>query len=217
MEERERHTHPSFGQISFSRVQSTGTTFYGSELKQDNYITMVVKQSEISRDLSKDWYFAHSLPLIEVRMSSSQFAEAITSMNNGSGVPCTVEMVNMKPVEGLPEQESRKEFIHRKFKDRMKEFAEKIRENQKKAKELVKKKTLNKQDVIDLTHQLDWLTTEVTSNIPFFAECFQETMDLVVGEAKLEVENAIQHKINVLGLDALHKEGKLLGEGKSKE
>lgn len=35
-------------------------------------------------------------------------------------------------------------------------------------------------------------------------------MDEVVLEAKTEVENAIQHKINVLGLDALHEQNKLL-------
>jgi hypothetical protein len=57
---------------------------------------------------------------------------------------------------------------------------------------------------------LDWLTTEIERNIPFFMECFQETADLVVQEAKSEVENAIQHKINILGLTELHKQNKLL-------
>ena len=37
-------------------------------------------------------------------------------------------------------------------------------------------------------------------------------MDKVVFEAKTEVENAIQHKINVLGLDALHEQQRLLTE-----
>jgi hypothetical protein len=35
-------------------------------------------------------------------------------------------------------------------------------------------------------------------------------MDEVIFEAKLEVENAIQHKVSVLGLQALHNENKLL-------
>ena len=51
---------------------------------------------------------------------------------------------------------------------------------------------------------------EVTSNIPFFAKCFQGTMDEVVMDAKTEVENAIQHKINTLGLNALHEQNRLL-------
>lgn len=133
----------------------------------------------------------------------------------GSGVCCTIERVGVNAVEKLPEQESRKEFVHQKFEDRMRMFANSIRENQKKAKEIVKKKTLSKQDIHDLTHQLEWLTQEVESNIPFFAKCFQETMDEVVYEAKTEVENAIQHKINVLGLEALHSQNKLLSESGS--
>lgn len=209
-EEEEYHKHPSYGQIRFSRINSNGQSFYGSELDQDNYITMVVQKSEVRRELSRDWYFAHELPLIQIRMTAGQFSEMITSMNQGSGVPCTVEMVGQKPVEPYIKQESRKEFVHRKFEDRMRMFANSIRENQKRAKEIVKKKTLSKADIHDLTHQLEWLTQEVESNIPFFAKCFQETMDEVVHEAKLEVENAIQHKINVLGLDELHRQNKLL-------
>ena len=205
--EKESHKHESFGQISFSRIQcSRPVKFYGSELDQNNYIQMTLQESEIDRSLSRDWYHTCGKILAQVRMSSAQFAEMITSLNNGSGVPCTVEMINGKPIESLPTQESRKEFVHRKFEDRMKEFASSIREKQNKAKEIVKKKTLSKQDIYDLTHHLEWLTTEVENNIPFFSKCFQENMDEVVFEAKTEVENAIQHKISTLGLAELHKQ-----------
>lgn len=208
--EEERISHPSFGQISFSRIQSTGANFYGSELKQDHYITMKVTESEINRTLSRDWYHSKRAPLIEIRMSSNQFSELITSMNRGDGTCCTIEMVNMKPVEPLPTQESRKEFIHRKFDDRMKEFARTLKTKQLRVKELTAKKTLSKADQDELNKTVEWLTQEVASNIPFFAKCFQETIDYSVNEAKSEIENAIQHKINVLGLEALHEKNKLL-------
>jgi hypothetical protein len=209
--EDERHKHPSFGQIGFSRINSTGTNFYGSELKQDNYIQMKVYQSEIQRDLSCDRYFASNhTPIIQIRMSSNQFAEMITSMNRGDGIPCTIEAFDRKMVEHLPEQESRKEFIHRKFDDRMREFAKTLKVKQARVKDLSAKKTLSKADQQELNFTVEWLTQEVASNIPFFAKCFQETMDIVVNEAKSEIENAIQHKINVLGLEGLHEQNKLL-------
>lgn len=212
-DEDERYSHESFGQISFSRIQSNPPEkFYGSELDQSYYIQMTIQKSEVNRTLSQDWYFAREIPLAQVRMSSGQFAELITSMNMGSGIPCTIEMINQVPMAKLPEQESRKEFVHRKFEDRMKDFADTIREKQKAAKELVKKKTLSKDDIHALTHHLEWLTMEVEKNIPFFAKCFQETMDEVVFEAKTEVENAIQHKISVLGLTELHNQQGLLTE-----
>ena len=207
----ERYSHPSFGQIYFGRVNSNGTKFYGSELSQDHIIQMDLSASEMGRSLTRDWYYAKQL-LARIRMSSGQFAELITSLNNGSGVCCTIEYLGCERVEQLPELESRKEFVHRKFEDRMKEFANQIKENQNKAKEIVRKKTLSKSDIHELTWYLEWLTQEISSNIPFFAKCFQETMDTVVYEAKTEVENAIQHKINVLGLSELHKQQKLLNE-----
>lgn len=205
--EKEREKHLSFGMIGFSRVNSRGTRFYGSELEQDNYIKMRLYGSEVEHTLSKNWYFTDGrLPLAEVRMTSGQFAEMITSMNRGEGVPCTIEMLNKQPVPELPNIENRKEFVHRKFEDRMKEFSKSIKENQNKAKEIIKKKTLSKDDIHNLTYQIEWLTSEITNNIPFFAKCFQETMDEVVLEAKIEVENAIQHKINLLGIEALKSE-----------
>ncbi len=209
--EKETHTHPSFGQISFSRTQcSGGVKFYGSELDQDHYIQMEVNPSEVSRDLTKEWYFAKSHKTIKVRMTSNQFAELLTSLNHGSGVPCTVEVVDGKQVADIPFQESRKEFIHRKFQDRMTDFAKSIRDKQNQAKAIVKKKTLSKQDVHDLGYHIEWLTQEVERNIPFFMECFQETMDEVVNDAKAEIENAIQLKVTTLGLAALHEQNKLL-------
>lgn len=214
LEQEERHTHPSFGQLYFGRINSNGQNFYGSELEQDNYMQMELYESEVTRELTTDRYFGKKL-IARIRMTSGQFAELITSLNRGSGVPCTIEYLNGK-IEELPLQESRKELVHRTFEDRMKMFGDTIREKQKQAKDIVKKKTLSKQDIHDLTHHLEWLTGEVERNIPFFAKCFQENMDEVVNEAKMEVENAIQHKINVLGLEALHEQNKLIGNNKTK-
>lgn len=206
--EEENLTHPSFGQLYFGRVRGN-SNFYGSELPQDHYITMELKASEIRRELSKDWYYANKL-LAKVRLTAGQFSEMITSLNHGQGVCCTIEYLPGEKIDALPPVESRKEFVHRKFEDRMKMFANSIRENQNKAKEIVKKKTLSKQDIHDLTHQLEWLTGEIERNIPFFTKCFQETVDEMVFEAKTEVENAIQHKITTLGLTELHKQNKLI-------
>jgi hypothetical protein len=111
MEKEEKHEHPSFGQISFSRVTChPSISFYGSELPQDHYITMELRNSEINRELTQDRYYPKGVPIVKIRMTSG----------------------------------------------------------------------------------------------------FQETMDEVVFEAKTEVENAIQHKINTLGLSALHEQNELL-------
>lgn len=212
--ERERITHPAFGQISFSRINGGGSRFYGSDLPQDNYIEMLVSNSEIERELTQDRYYP-TKRILKVRMTSNQFSELITTMNQGGGVPCTLEIADRNHVEPLPEIENRKDFVHRKFKDRMIQFAKTLKEKQAMAKSLIKKKTLSASDQNDLNFLIEHLTTEVANNVPFFMECFQESMDEVVTEAKMEVENAIQHKINVLGLTELQKQGKLLGNSET--
>lgn len=212
MKDREQTTHPSFGQISFSRIQSLGTDFYGSELKQNNYIQLTVLHSEIDRDLSSDRYFGgdRGNQVLKLRMSCGQFSELVTSMNMGDGVPCTLEVIDGKRVEELPVQESRKEFVHRKFKDRMKQFSSGLIESNKEAKKIIAKKTLSANDQKTLENIIRMAIQEISSNIPFFAEMFQETADKVVNEAKLEVENAIMHKITTLGLTELHKQQRVI-------
>ena len=200
---KEELSHPSFGTISFNRVVVSGTNFYGNETPQNHFVTLEICTSVTEKDIKTEKFYPKD-KLIKVRMTNLQFVELITSMNVYNGIPCTIEAINGEKVEPLPKIENRKEFVHRKFQDRMKEFSKSIRDRQIKAKELVKKKTLTKDEMNSLQHHIEWLTTEVESNIPFFAKCFQETMDEVVFEAKLEVENAIQHKIAVLGLESLN-------------
>jgi len=213
MEREQQNSHPSFGQISISRIQGNNK-FYGSELPQSHYIEINIHQSKTERNLNQDWFYTTGVPKITVRMTSGQFSELITSMNIGSGSCCTIEYLDGKKIDPLPEFNSRKEIHHNEFQKEMKIFAEKINATKIKAKELVKKKTLSKDDIRQLEIALDYMTMEIESNIPFFAKQFQRMTDKVVLEAKQEVENAIQHKINVLGLDALHAQNKLLTDQK---
>ncbi len=206
----ERHTHDSFAQISFNRTVGINTNFYGSELPQDHHITLEVHHSEIERRLTHDQYYENGR-ILRIRMTSAQFSELITSMNSGSGIPCTLESLEGKNIEALPVLEGRKDFVHRKFEHRMENFALQLKEKQERVKELSNKKTLSKEDQKELNWLVEWITQEVSSNIPYFSKCFQKTMDEVVFEAKTEVENAIQHKITTLGLNALHEENRLLG------
>lgn len=214
--ERDQETtqHPAFGQIEFIRVSSGGgQSFYGSELPQQNYMEIRIHKSELIRDLTHDRYHDKKC-IFSARLTAIQFSELITSFNIGSGVPCTITQIGDQQVEKLPPLENRKTFVHRQFKNRMKQFADTLKEKSNRAKELTAKKTLSKADQEELANTIRWLTQEVAENIPYFAECFQETTDKVVVEAKAEVENAILHKINTLGLNALHEQKKLLTDGK---
>lgn len=82
--------HESFGQLHFGRWTSGGKhAFYGSDLKHDRGITMTLHTSKLSRSLNMDRHFADQV-VVEVQMTEAQFAEAISTLNIGSGVPVTI-------------------------------------------------------------------------------------------------------------------------------
>lgn len=204
----ERIKHPSFGQIRFSRV-SGQANFYGSELESNNYISMEVSTSEMERTLTKDWHYGERESVLRLIMTSNQFAEMITSLNHGSGIPCTLERINGVGVEPYEKIESRKTFVHRKFKDRMKEFSERLSPERSELIEKIQSSKMGKKDKSDLLFLINNIKTELENNIPYFAECFQETMDDIVVEAKTEIESAIQHKITMAGIESLKSENLL--------
>ena len=209
--EKEIIKHPAYGLIKFSRVNGS-RNFYGSELEQNNYIELEVKGSYLERTLDYENFCEDCKNnILRLRMTAGQFSELITSMNRSPGVPCTLEYINNKEVPKLEKIQSRKELIHSKFKERMLEFSSKIKKNQLEAISIVKKKTLSKNDINQLQHNLEYLTTEINNNIPYFLECFQEDMDKIVFEAKLEIENAILHKIQSVGLNVLQEQQKQIG------
>lgn len=93
MEDHTTETHPSYGQLEISRVTSNkGVPLYGTSSKFKEIIRLSIHRSELCRSLHRSWYFAKD-PIVEVDMSPAQFAEAITSLNNGSGIPVTIRKI----------------------------------------------------------------------------------------------------------------------------
>ena len=101
----ETKKHPSYGLIRFSRIQGH-QHFFGSDSRPDSYIELTVSECEHNQDLVQSWYFPRK-ELVSLRLTNNQFAELITSLNMGSGVPCTLEFIKG---EGKIEQEKEKEY-----------------------------------------------------------------------------------------------------------
>ena len=81
--------HPSYGMLGFCRTSRSSTHLFGSSIQHKNTIVMTLKHGELNRQLNEDYYFGREV-IAEVEMSFSQFAEAITAINVGDGVPCTI-------------------------------------------------------------------------------------------------------------------------------
>ncbi len=193
-----RYKHPAYAQLSFARVQhgGTGAELYGTSIKSNNTIVMRLTHSEMDRTLGRDWFFSKGL-IAEIEMSQSQFAEAITSLNIGGGVPVTLRF-SEKDGE-IPDcvfENKRTQF--------KREFDEHVNETMKDTVDLIdnvsemfeNKKSLTKTDKQEILSVLNKIRSNIGTNVKFMAEQFDEQLDKSVNEAKGEVESFTQNRIN---------------------
>jgi hypothetical protein len=140
---------------------------------------------------------------IEVEMSYMQFAEAITSLNRGAGVPVTVRFANGRTMEPCPFT-SKSEQLRSEFNAGLEGLAAAVRDATARAEELFAgKKPLTKAEKEELLSVFGRLSMAVNSNIPFVRERFDEQTDKTVMEAKGNIEGFFQNRMNALANAAI--------------
>lgn len=190
-----RQRHESYGLISFSRMTSSDSKpLFGSSIEHENTICMRLNHAEVERGLNTDWYH-NTGRIIEVEMSSAQFADLITSLNQGDGIPCTIRwMAGQGQIEDPP-FESKAELHKKEFSKHQEKIKEKLTETIQLAEEIFKKKTLNKTDKENFINNLSRLYTEIIMNSEYQVEMFDEQMSKTITEAKAEIEAFVQNRL----------------------
>ena len=199
-----KKTHKSYGMIQFSRITSSkAIPLFGSSIKHRDTIVLRIKEAEMVRELNKDHIFDRGT-IVEVEMSQSQFAEAITSLNNGSGVPATIKWTREDGRIEECDYEDKRQVFENEFKQTQVEQKKYYDEFSKYLENLLDdKKTLGKKDKEDIMRNLDILSGRIFSNTEFVYKQFNEQMDKTVLEAKGEIEAFMQNKINSIASAAL--------------
>jgi hypothetical protein len=205
MDEDKSYTHPSYGLVSFSHRQGNPKLFHSALEHHYNYVTLSIKTGTLIRtDTGDRLYGPMHGNLIEVDLSASQFSELLTTMNIGVGVACTVRSFNNKSVPPPPDIDSQTENLRTEFKDRAREFTQKVMGESEEIRELLKNKSaLNKADREKITSLLTRVAQELAQNMPFFVEMYQEATEKVVDSAKAEIEGFMVGAIRQAGLAAL--------------
>lgn len=196
-----KEKHASFGMIQFSRVSGTGKLF-GSPLSQ-HFGTIRVRIAEGYRvhDHGSDYYRADD-QIVEVELSAAQFAEAITCMNVGDGVPCTLRWITeIGRIDDVPDNEE-SEMIRTQeaFKAKFAKIVEAVRARGRNIAELMKKDRISKDDRAKVNELVDYVVREVAVNAPWWIEQFQEATDKVSSKAKAEIAAMFEHAIRQAGL-----------------
>lgn len=202
--ERETFKHPAFGMIGFSRISGGENILFGSSIEHNDRIAMTLKHGKWDRQLHDDSYFGRGI-IAEVEMSYSQFAECITAMNVGDGVPCTIRYTEKDGhIPAIAKNESKREQFRQEFSDTilkaMKQVQEEIDAVQK---SLDDKKNLGVKDRKEMISKLQQIKYNIGSNLDFCVNQFDEQMEKTTMEAKGEIEAFCQNKINSITQAAL--------------
>jgi hypothetical protein len=199
-------THPSFAQIVASRV-SGHTNLYDSDFQHNAFITVTISRSELHRGLSYDRHHGKE-ELIEVAMSEVQWASFVSSMNVGSGVPCTIQHIARERVPQLPNPGSRD-----------KQFGEEMRrtvsESIKALNELsasVDALGLSQKKADALKMKIHVATSHLSNNAEFVASQFDEHMEGTVERAKAEVHGYVSGVVSRAGISSLSSQAPFLIE-----
>ena len=134
---------PSYGMIRITKQQGGTHSLFGSSIKHNNTICLSISQGSKSRELNTDWY-AEENKIIELELSPTQFADAITGI--GTAVPCTITWKEKQGRIPNPEFKNKKEIFRDEFNKTTDKSAAKSIELISLVQELFTKKNLTKND-----------------------------------------------------------------------
>jgi hypothetical protein len=143
--------------------------------------------------------------LIEVDLSPTQFADLLTSMNVGDGVPCTIRHVACQRMAECPAVDQR-EVIEQEFKATTRRASDKASKLVGEVEDLMARSKMTKAEKERMRELLGFVHREVRDCLPFIQSQFNEAMEKTVTEAKGEVEAFISHKVASLGIEALRRQ-----------
>jgi hypothetical protein len=187
--------HPAFGQISASRVSATpGRTLYGSDFVHRAWVTLRISRSSFDRSLSRDWH--HELgQLIEIDLSEAQWATFVSSLNLGSGVPCTLNQVGHEQMPGITRRVETEHFL-----DETREVVASAIRQVEEARTEVDASGLPASKRRSISETLRQVAQHLRSNLPFVTKSFDEHVEKKVEKAKVEINAYMTTRIMSAGL-----------------
>jgi Cdc6-like AAA superfamily ATPase len=153
-------------------------------------------------------------------MTEHQFAQLLTTMNQGDGVPVTISHVNGKRTPPLPETKTEAAKITDKFRDDIAKWKKQLSTTMAEVDAIIAKKgALNVEEKKRLTELTTSLVGQIENHSTFLLDQFDESVAGVIGQAKAEVEGFINSAVQRTGLEALKgaSAAKLLGMGAPKK
>lgn len=186
------YKHESQGMLQIAKVKSNkAESMFGSRVATTEAIRITLKQGVLERDLNYDKAYATGKALFELEMTPLQFAEMITSLNNGDGTPVTIRQFNGKEMQE-PVYKTETEVFSSEFEREMKKLVSDLKGLTKKVYgRLEQTKPLNKAEKDEIKLGLEGIERFIGSNLPYMEKTFTENIERTVQEAKMMINATI--------------------------
>ena len=200
---REMEKHPSWGMIGFCHTQGGERQLFGSDVSNHNTIHLTIKHAKKHRELGRDWTMGADT-ICEVELSALQFAELLTNMNVGDGVPCTIRYPNNDGYIKYQEEKSKIDVIYGERDEVVERASSRLKEVEGALRELIDNKKISKTVGSELLHKLSTALPDLEgNNFEFYKRQATEEIDKMVVEAKSQISEYVNAKIYSVGLEAL--------------
>lgn len=199
----EREKDKSWGMVGFYHTYGGGRELFGSDVTNHNTIRLTVKHAQKHRELGRDWTMGDDI-ICDVELSALQFAELLTNMNVGDGVPCTIRYTREDGYIDYKNEKSKIELIQEERSAEIDKASSELEEVVNLLSVLINNKKIPKTIGGELLHKLKVAISSLEgSNYEFYKkQAFEEVAKMVI-EAKSQISEHINHKIYSVGLEHL--------------
>lgn len=203
--------HPSYCLAQFTRTTGCADLF-GTNIRPQHFFTFKLQQAVKvvqwtgEENFRPDYGGKYLRNIIEFSLSANQFAEMITTMNIGEGIPVTLTYDHGKKVEDCPKQSSAIvnviETASKQVLEEESDLLEKIDE----ALALLEKKSLTKEDKKAIAEALSGNVGRLKETGKFYGKQVKEVGEKLKQEIRTEIDAYATQAVNKVGLMALGNE-----------
>ena len=196
-------THASWGMVGLYHTQGGERQLFGSDVSNHNTVVLKVKHAKKERSLGRDWTMGTDT-ICEVELSSLQFAELLTNMNVGDGVPCTVRYTRTDGCIQYKPETSKIDIIYKEANERADIALSSLYAAKREIESLVKNKKIPQYAGKELLYKLSNALSDLEGEgSAFYKKQATAEIDKMVVEAKSQISEYIAAKIYSVGLETL--------------
>ena len=198
-------TDKSWGMVGLYRTYGNARELFGSDVTNQNTIRLCLKEGQCQRHLGHTHYIGGKL-IAEIELSSNQFADLLTNMNVGDGIPCTIKWLREEGAIPYKSQTPKLEILNKEIEDRVDSAVENLSKSIEQLTTLINSGKLSKKVGEDLLRTLtNSYSALAGSNKQFYINQAKKELEDIVTEAKSQVQQYVDNKVYSIGIKAIEK------------